>query len=211
MQPWQVQPLGFAIVDETRPGVLVVHHVSIDDEHVASTGLWELVKPQAERTRNLLTHRIPLGTLDGVRLTEKILGERLRSADLAGLVAACESAEVQLNETWEAYRDEEPKKRANLKPLQARNWPLISSDGDAARILENIGRKPFPSTTPKDMRDILALANLTRYIIETWYELESERISRAYLRGNSEARDLYPPAWLSSNPPYWPTQESLFA
>ena len=115
-----------------------------------------------------------------------------------------EDAEQALVETWVAYRDEEPKKRAKLKPLAARTWPAVGEDGDAAKILKRVGRSPYPDSTPTNMRDIIALARLVGYVMETWYDLEAERISRAYLNEGDTTRRLYPPEWLAKYPPFWP-------
>ncbi len=204
MTDWKLDPLGFAVVDETNLGGLAIHHVSIRDEGVFFTGAWILRGPQPKEIQDRLSHRIPIGTVDGIKRIEAILGESFHSADLTDLVAACETAEESLNATWREYQSEEPKKRVNLVPLAARTWPAVTEDGDAARILKQIGKQPHPESTPPEMRDVLALARLVGYISETWYELEGERISRAYLNEGDTNRSLYPPAWLKAHPPYWP-------
>ena len=203
---WKDVPLGFALVDESNAGALIVHHVSVSDEGAKFTGMWEFLDPENQPTvvRDRLTHWIVIGTRDGIDRAEKVMGHIVTSADLAGLVLACEKAEQELVETWEVYRDEEPKKRANLKPLAARTWPSVSEDGDAAKILKRVGKLPFPESTPNDSRDILALARLIAYVIDTWFDLETDRISRAYLNEGDVIRRLYPTEWLTQFPPYWP-------
>lgn len=205
MEAWKERPLGFALVDESTSGALLVHHVSVRDEDgICMSGLWEFPDPDPQIVRDRLTHRIIIGTRDGIARTEKVLGHSIDSADLAGFVTSCENAEVALNQMWLEYRDEEPKKRANLKPLSARTWPAVSEDGDAAKILKRVGRRPYSLGTPKEMRDIIALSQLVAYVIETWYELETDRTSRGYLNQGERERNLYPPEWVAQFPPYWP-------
>lgn len=209
MEAWQEKPLGFTLVDETKKGALAVHHVSVSEKDserkgVTLTGAWLLPDPDPQTVRNLLSHRITVGTIDGIALAERIIREKFGSADLAVLVASCEKVEADLNATWQEYRDAEPKKRENLKPLNAPTWPAIGDDGDAARILKRVGKKPYADGTPTEMRDILSLAYLVRFIMGAWYDLETERISRAYLRGEDESRNLYPPTWLAQHRVYWP-------
>lgn len=204
MDNWKQWPLGFAVADETKNKTLALHHVSISVEGVAATGLWEVDLADKELIRTLVTHRIPIGTADGVAVLKKTLGRSTKSADLARFVAACEQAEDDLQASWMEYRDLEPKKRANLVPLAARTWPAVAEDGDAAKILKKVGRQPYSATTPPSMKDIIAMARLVMYVAETWMELESERLSRAYLVGDNPERNLYPPQWLKDHRVYWP-------
>ena len=205
VEAWKERPLAFAPVDESKSGAILVQLVSVREvDGVSMTGLWELSDPDNQAVRDLLTHRILIGTRDGIDHAEKILGHSIDSADLAGLVAACEEAEATLNDRWLEYRDEEPKKRVSLKPLAARSWPAVTEDGDAAKILKRVGRTPYPSNTHKEMRDIIALSRLVSYVIETWYDLETDRTSRSYLNEGDKERLLYPPEWLAQFQPYWP-------
>lgn len=201
---WKHVPLGFALLDESKKGAVLVHHVSIGANGTSMTGLWDFADPEPQVVQDLITHRIVMGTRDGIERAEKVLGRKLKSARLAELVAACEEADEALNAAWLEYRDEEPKKRAHLKPLAARTWPPISEDGDAARILKRAGLVPFPSTTPADTRDIIALSRLVEYVVNTWYDLETDRLSRSYLNEGDTERRLYPPDWLDKYPPFWP-------
>ena len=152
METWQAKPLGFAIVDETSRGNLAVHHVSILEDGIFASGLWDLPAgiPKKE-IQDRITHWIIVGTSDGIAATKKICGETLQSADLSGLVGACEAEEARLQAEWEKYRDFEPKKRSKLKPLAARNWPAVQDDGDAAKLLKKVGRRPYVDQTPPDM------------------------------------------------------------
>jgi len=204
MDEWKMKPLGFAIVDEAKSGNLLIHHVSIREEGVFFSGLWNLQGVDPKGVQDRLTHWLIVGTRDGIAHAETLLGQEIHAADLAGLVAACEEADKSLNETWLEYRDEEPKKRANLKPLAARIWPAVGEDGDAAKILKRVGQSPFPQSTPIETRDILALAKLVAYVIETWYDLETDRLFRKYLNDEEGQRNLYPSEWLSKHHPYWP-------
>jgi len=185
--------------------MLAVHHVSVSDDGVSASGLWELpLKGSKSTLTNLLTHWVPIGTRDGIAATNRILGRKVVSADLASLVSACEASEVQLQDHWSAYQGLEPKKRANLKPLAAKTWPAIADDGDAARLLEKLGKSPYAQNTPVEMRDIIAMSRLVMTVADTWFELESERLSRSYLAGTDTTRSLYPPEWIAKHPPYWP-------
>lgn len=199
MSNWKSVPLGLAVVDETEGG-LAIHHVTTDG---ALTGIWFLPDPTAKEVADRLAHWIVVGTQDGIKRTEAVLGEPVGSADLAGLVDAAKEALDYLEATWQDYRDAEPKKRANLVPLAAKTWPTIADDGDAAAILSRVGVTPFPESTPADMRDVLALARLVQYLVTMWADLETERTSRPYLHDGTPARPL-PPAWSESNPPWWP-------
>lgn len=205
MDTWQRESLGFALVDETAAGTLAVHHVSVSEElGVLPTGAWLLPDPDPGAVRDLLTQRVIDGTSDGVRLAQSITQEQIAPARLSGLVEACEKSERELIEVWESYRDEQPVKRAKLVPLKAPTWPEFTEDGDAATILQRVGKRPYSPDTPVEMRDIIALSNLVRYVVEAWYELETERISRAFLNGGNTERNLYPTDWAAAHPPYWP-------
>ena len=205
MEPWKARPLGFAIVDEPPSSALAVHHVSVTDDGVSASGLWKLpLERHKADVANLLTHWVPIGTRDGIAATNKVLGKKVVSADLASLVSMCEASESQLQADWSAYQELEPKKRANLKPLAARTWPAVAEDEDAARLLRKLGKAPYPLHTPSDMQDIIAMSRLVMTIADTWFELESERLSRSYLAGAETERKLYPPEWLLTHSPYWP-------
>jgi hypothetical protein len=205
MDTWQREPLGFALVDETTAGTLAVHHVSVSEElGVLPTGAWLLPDPDPGVVRDLLTHRVIDGTSDGIRLTQAIIQEQIAPARLSGLVRSCETSQQELTAAWESYRDEQPVKRANLVPLKAPTWPDFTDDGDAATILQRVGKRPYSPDTPVEMRDIIALAYLVSYVVEAWYDLETERISRAYLNGGNTERSLYPTNWAKAHPPYWP-------
>ena len=205
MEPWHDQPLGFAIADKTSKGTLAVHHVSVMSDGIFASGLWDLPKSTSKsEIQDRITHWIPVGTTDGITALQDRVGKKIKSADLSGLVAACEEEEAQLQRIWDEYRDAEPKKRANLKPLSARSWPAVHEDGDAAKWLKRVGRRPFAPNTPREMRDIIAFSRLIIYIMEVWYDLESERLGRHYLHNKDDERDLFPQEWLKKHRPYWP-------
>lgn len=208
MEPWQSKPLGFAIADETSKGNLAIHHVSVRDEGVFASGLWDLPgSTPAQEIQALIAHWIPVGTVDGIKVLQDRLGSAITSADLFGLVQTCEHEEAVLRKAWQDYKDEEPRKRVNLKPLATRAWPAVQDDGDAAKILNGLGLRPFDKETPDDMRDVIAFSRLIMYIMEVWYDLESERLGRSYLREEGELRALFPPDWLRKHSPYWPKAE----
>lgn len=205
MDAWHRKSLGFALVDETAAGTLAVHHVSVSEElGVLPTGAWLLPDPDPGTVRDLLTQRVIDGTSDGVRLAQSIIQDQIASARLSGLVEACEKSERELIEAWESYRDEQPVKRAKLVPLKAPAWPDFTDDGDAATILQRVGKRPYSPDTPAEMRDIISLSNLVRYVVEAWFDLETERITRAFLNGGNTERNLYPTDWAAAHPPYWP-------
>lgn len=205
METWQEQPLGFAIADETSKGKLAIHHVSVMSEGIFASGLWGLSKSSSKtEIQDRITHWIPVGTTDGIAALQDRVGKKFKSADLSELVAACEEEEAQLQREWEKYRDEAPKKRANLKPLSARSWPAVHEDGDAAKWLKRVGRRPYSPNTPPDMRDIIAFSRLVIYIMEVWFDLESEGLGRHYLHKEDDERDLFPREWLKKHRPYWP-------
>lgn len=199
MADWKSLPLGLAVVDETAAG-LAVHHVTIEG---SLTGIWFMPEPSRAEVVARLAHWIVVETKDGIHRAEMILGESLGLADLAGLVAAAEESQDALEAVWLDYKEGELKERANLKPLAAPSWPLITEDGDAATILGRIGMQPFPSNTPEEMRDVLALARLVQYLVTLWRDLETERTSRTYLSDGTPPRPL-PPRWQEANPPWWP-------
>jgi hypothetical protein len=105
---------------------------------------------------------------------------------------------------WQAYKEEEPLKRANLVGLEAQSWPNITEDGEAAEILKRVGRAPYSDGTPEGMRDSLALTRLVSYVLNSWWDLETERLSRGYLNEGDKDRRLLPPQWVADNPPWWP-------
>jgi len=203
---WKSTPLGVAVVDRTSDGTLAIHHVAVGDDGILLSGIWNLSDPSEGEVADRLAHWIVTGTRDGLEYTQDVLGADLPVVDLAGLVDACESAEESLQESWEKYRDAEPRKRANLKPLAARSWPTVAEDGDAAVTLSAAGVSPYPESTPVVMRDVLAFARLVQHVLLSWWELETERTSRAYLGGGE--RQPFPPDWLASHPPYWPGRGS---
>ena len=96
METWKAIPLGFAIVDETPASALAVHHVSVTDDGVSASGLWKLpLKGHKADVTNLLTHWVPIGTRDGIAATNRVLGKKVVSADLASLVSMCEDETVR--------------------------------------------------------------------------------------------------------------------
>lgn len=206
MGDWKAVPLGITVVDEASDGSLLIHHVAVREDGIALSGIWQMDTPKPHQVNDRLTHWIVTGTRDGLAKVSGILGADMALVDLAGLVEACEAAEVELQAQWEQYRDSEPRKRANLKPLAARTWPQISEDGDAATALTAAGISPYPDSTPALMRDLLAHTRLVQHVVTTWWELETERTSRSYL-GGGLGRDLFPPDWLTAHPPYWPPVE----
>lgn len=205
-KPQQQLPLGFAVVDETTKRHLAIHHVSILEEGILASGLWDLpIETPRSEIQDRITGWIVVGTNDGIAALNERLGQEVKSADLSGLVDACETEEARLQAEWEQYRDQEPRKRSKLKPLTARNWPAVQDDGDAARLLKRVGRRPYVAETPRDMRDIIAFSRLIIYIMETWYELEGERLGRHYLHTDDDHhRELFPPQWLKGHPPFCP-------
>ena len=207
MDLWRNEPLGFVLVDEPEMGSLAVHHLSVSrTAGVEVSGAWLLRTPDPAVVRDLLTQRIVVGTASGVTLTNKLVGEPIRSADLALLVTTAQQVANELEATWRAYRDQSPKKRSKLKPVNTPTWPTIIPTDDAATILIRAGKVPFQPQTPLEMRGIIALATLVRLVMVAWYGLETERLSRSYLRGGDGTRRLFPSDWLTDNGPYRPTE-----
>ena len=206
MGNWKAVPLGIAVVDEASDRSLVVHHVAVREDGIALSGIWQMDSPTPSQVNDRLAQWIVTGTRDGLERVSGILGADMPLVDLAGLVEACEGAEEALHGEWEQYRDAEPRKRANLKPLAARTWPRIAEDGDAATALAAAGISPYPDSAPEMMRDLLAHTRLVQHVVTTWWELETERTSRSYL-GGGQGRDLFPTGWLTAHPPYWPAVE----
>ena len=201
MDGWKATPLGVAVVDQTPSGAFGVHHVCVSADGVRLSGMWLLDNPEPGMVRDLLTHFIVTGTRDGLDAARGLTGDALSTVDLAALVEACEEAEAQLQAAWQEHQDAEPRKRANLKPLDAKAWPQVADDGDAADLTA-AGTSPFPESTPTEARDLLAHTKLVAKVVGTWWELETERTSRSYLPSGD--RQLFPAAWLAANPPYWP-------
>lgn len=204
MQDWMRRPLGIAVVDETEGGGLAVMHVSVSVDGVTQSGAWHFPSATAEDLSPRLAHWVVIGTRDGVNQTEELIGEQVATGDLASLVAAAEEAEVELVQAWEAYKEEAPLKRANLVELNARSWPSITEDGEAADILRRVNRQPYSDGTPELMRDSIALTRLVSYVLDSWWNLETERLSRNYLNEGDKARRLLPIQWVADNPPWWP-------
>jgi hypothetical protein len=196
---WNEKVLGIATVDLTPQGNLAVSHVSVDADGARLTGTWLLISPTTVELENLLAQWILVGTRDGVGRVSKVLGREMPSADLRELVGACELAETQLQEAWVSYRDDEPKKRANLVPPNWPSWPRVNDDHTAAQILVELGRLPYSEGTPLELRDILALTKLVKYVVDCWQELESERLARAYLAAGDPSRNLLPAGWIRTN------------
>lgn len=202
VETWKATPLGVAVVDQTATRSLAVHHVAVRDDGIFLSGIWNLVNPQPVAVQDRLAHWIVTGTRDGLEQARDLIGTDLPAVDLAGLVDACESAEEALQASWQSYRDAAPQKRANLKPLAARSWPQVAEDGDAAAILIAAGIAPYPAGSGELLRDVLASARLVHHVLTTWWELETERTSRAYLGGGD--RQAFPSQWLARHAPYWP-------
>jgi hypothetical protein len=199
---WYDKPLGIAVVDETLGGAVAIEHVTVTDGGAALSGAWVLPNPSPAEIDNLLRQWIIVGTRDGIDRVGRELGQSLSSADLRELVSACEAAESSILAAWQTYKDEEPKKRANLVPVGAPTWPRVQEDADAAAILHDLGRVAVPPGCAEDMRDVLALARLVEYVVNAWQELESERLSRPYLAAESPGRATLPTDWLAANPHY---------
>lgn len=201
---WQQQALGIAVVDQTPAGGLAVEHVGCDQSGAALTGAWLLDDPTSDQLTAMLSHWVVVGTRDGIQRSSKVLDRDLPSADLRSLVAACQAAEEVIMAAWQQYKDEAPKKRANLVPPNYPSWPEVNEDHDAAQILESLGRPAAPPGTPSEMRDVLALSRLVQYVVNAWQELESERMSRAYLVDLDPTWAVLPRQWAEQNPPFWP-------
>jgi hypothetical protein len=202
VENWRARPLGIAVVDRTGAGALAIHHVAVRDDGIFLSGIWVVEDSEPGGVNDRLAHWVVTGTRDGLERVRDLLRMDIPAVDLAGLVAACEDAEENLQTSWEEYREAEPRKRANLKPLGARAWPQVAEDGDAASTLVAAGISPYPDSAPEPMRDVLAFTRLVQYVMATWWELETERTSRSYLGGGE--RKLFPTQWLAHHVPYWP-------
>lgn len=199
---WDHKPLGIAVVDETIDAALAIEHVTVGDAGAVLSGAWVLPDPTASDVDTLLRQWIVIGTRDGIDRVSRNLGRPVASADLRDLVAACQSAEATILARWQAYKDEEPKKRANLVPVRAPTWPKVQRNADAVEILRGLGRIAVPPGCAEEMKDVLAPARLVEYVINAWQELESERLSRPYLAASDPRRATLPAAWLTANQPY---------
>jgi len=205
-QDWKSKPLGIAVVDQTKDGGLAIHHVTVNEEPVSLSGIWYFPEPTAEEVAPRLAHWIVSGTRDGMELVEKLLGEQLPNADLAGLVAACQEAQEELEARWQQAKEDEPTMRKNLTPLGAPKWPVITEDGQAAEFLKRVGIVSYSHGPDSQMDDVLALAKLTKYILESWDNLETERRSRGYMNDGEVDRErrFFPLAWATANKPWRP-------
>ena len=203
-QDWKSKPLGIAVVDQTKDGGLAIHHVTVNEEPVSLSGIWYFAKPTREDVSPRLAHWIVSGTRDGMELVERLIGERIPNADLAGLVSACQEAQEELESRWQQAKDNEPVMRKNLTPLGAPAWPVVTEDGQAAEFLSRVGIVSYSGGPESQLDDILALAKLTKYILETWDNLETERRSRGYMNDGDRERRLFPRAWADVNTPWWP-------
>jgi HPt (histidine-containing phosphotransfer) domain-containing protein len=199
---WDDKPLGIAVVDETIGAAVAIEHVTVGEAGANLSGAWVLSDPNPADLDNLLRQWIIVGTRDGIERICRDLGQSLSSADLRELVSACQEAESAILAAWQTYKDEEPKKRANLVPVGAPAWPRVQDDADAVAIMRDLGRVAVPPGCADEMRDVLALARLVEYVVDAWQELESERLSRPYLAAINPHRAHLPAAWLSANPPY---------
>jgi hypothetical protein len=205
---WKSKPLGIAVVDQTIDGGLAIHHVTVNEDPVSLSGIWYFPNPRVEDVAPRLAHWIVSGTRDGMEQVEKLRGEQIRNADLAGLVAACQEAQEDLEARWQQAKVDEPVTRKNLTPLGAPTWPVITEDGQAAEFLNRVGIVASAGGQYSQLDDILALAKLTQYILESWENLETERRSRGYLNDGDEDRErrLFPVAWAEVNTPWWPRE-----
>jgi HPt (histidine-containing phosphotransfer) domain-containing protein len=201
---WKTQALGIATLNADSRGGLAIQHVALNIEGATLTGSWLLDGAELASTQPLITHWIPVGDAEGLKVAANVLGGELPSASLAELVAMCRSAESEIRQQWDSHQAEDPKKREKLVPIRQVAWPEIDGHEQPARALETIGVTPHPTSTPREMQTPLALARLVQYIGNCWAELETQRTSRKYLRSSSLPREILPGEWLQKNPPWWP-------
>jgi hypothetical protein len=200
---WQKQPLGIAVVHRSPDGALALEHVSVNEDGGSLSGAWLLDRPERAQLLSLLSHWVVVGTEGGLIQASKVLSEPLPSANLISLIAACQKSEEVIHKAWREYKDEDLQKRSKLVPLRSPKWPDTSRAHDPASMLQQVGMSAFPETTPPEMRGVLAESRLAKYTVDSWQEIEADRLSRPYLANLWAERQLLPTDWLAANPCFW--------
>lgn len=201
---WKDRALGIATINAVSERQIIIQHVALSLDGATLAGAWHLDDANFSAIPNLITHWIPVGDKQGLELAAIAVHDPLFGASLVDLVAMGRNSEDSLRVEWENHQGDDPKKREKLVPIKQIGWPEIRDIETPSKALESVGRTPYPTTTPREVRTSLALARLVQYIANCWTELEAERVIRKYLSGSQRKREILPPNWLSSNPPWWP-------
>ena len=191
---------GFAIVDAITPKLANVLHVSVlitskepFKYEILLSGIWEIELSDPKGLEDLLHGRIPVGTQDGIAFIRKALGHAVDSSALSRFVSKSLDEQQNLQAQWQEYKDEEPKKRAKLVLPKWPQWPSEIEDTTPIQVLLDLGKLPYPKTTPEDTRTIIAFGKLVYLMLENWMTIEEERLRRKYLKKEDKTPRLWPP------------------
>ena len=195
---------GFAIIDAITPELANVLHVSVlitskepFKYEILLSGIWEIELSNNKGLEDLLFGRLSVGTKDGVAFMKRALGRDVNSNALSNFISTSLEEQKNLQDQWQKYRDEEPKKRAKLVLPKWPNWPTEIEDATPIQILSDLGKLPYPSTTPEDTRTIVAFGKLVYLMLENWMTIEEERLRRKYLKKDEKTPRPWPPNFSS--------------
>ena len=161
----------------------------------ALSGNWVFAQNMSGEISAVCRSHILVATQQTVELIRKTSNQIIFHGDFNELLASIQSEEIELRTEWDAHLLKNPKKAKTLVEPTWANWENALAIEDPVSSLNNLGRSAHPDSTPDDMKSLIALARMTKYVLDIWRELEESRFSRKFLNVSKEDPRLWPPNW----------------
>ena len=191
----QVNFHGLTVAQLLPDGRISLGQVKNAFSGTSLSGNWIFDIDNSDEISSVCRSHILIATQPTLELIRESCNQSVFDADFNELVSSIQSEEIKLRNEWDAHLLENPKKAKTLVQPTWANWENALAIEDPISSLNNLGRSAHPDSTPDDMKSLIALARMTRYVLDIWRELEESRFSRKFLSVSKEDPRLWPPNW----------------
>ena len=187
---------SIAIV-EVNPGETIsIESISVTKTECTLSGAWTFPISEKQSIASVLQGKIILSLEDQGLLTKSMPGSDFSYIEVNAFLQEAKRAAVDATNSFEIFRAEDEKKRKKMVAPTFFNWPDNLDLNQSSSYLESIGKMSVPSSTPIEMKRVLAAARLVKFLIDMWQQDEQERNNRRYVAGTEAEITILPEVWL---------------
>jgi hypothetical protein len=189
---------SIAIV-EVNPGETIsIESISVTKTECTLSGAWTFPINEKQSISSVLQGKIILSLEDQVLLTKLMPESDFSFIEVNTFLQEAKKAAVDATNSFEIFRAEDEKKRKKMVAPTFFSWPDNLDLNQSSSYLESIGKMSVPSSTPIEMKRVLAAARLVKFLIDMWQQDEQERNNRRYVAGTEAEITILPEVWLKN-------------
>ena len=189
---------SIAVVEVHPSKTISIESISVTKTECTLSGAWTFPIKEKQSISSVLQGKIILSLEDEALLAKLMPESDFSFIKVDTFLEEAKRAALDATISFEIFRAEDEKKRKKMVAPTFFSWPDNLDLNQSSSYLESIGKMSVPSSTPDEMKRVLAGARLVKFLIDMWQQDEQERNNRKYVAGTEAEITILPEVWLKS-------------